>query len=196
MLRVFIVTDDSPLPDLTGEQLAEEVAIVGAAGAVEAAETVFQADVILWQAERPPDDFRPLLSILLRHAPVLLIGPPAVMAEGLQAGAPGVVSDDAEPGRLLAALRAVAAGLRVIDPDAEARAEGADGVWRPEDLTGREREVLQLLAEGLANKQIARRLGISEHTVKFHVAAILGKVGAHTRTEAVTRAARAGLITL
>jgi DNA-binding NarL/FixJ family response regulator len=65
-----------------------------------------------------------------------------------------------------------------------------------EELTPREREVLQLLAEGLGNKEIARRLRISDHTVKFHVNAILGKLGARTRTEAVTRAARQGLITL
>jgi DNA-binding NarL/FixJ family response regulator len=65
-----------------------------------------------------------------------------------------------------------------------------------EDLTPRELQVLQLLAEGLSNKTIADRLSISEHTVKFHVAAILGKLEAHTRTEAVTRAIREGLIIL
>ena len=65
-----------------------------------------------------------------------------------------------------------------------------------EELTPREMEVLQLVAEGLPNKQIATRLGISDHTVKFHVDAILGKLGAHSRTEAVTRAARLGLLVL
>jgi len=65
-----------------------------------------------------------------------------------------------------------------------------------EDLTAREMEVLQLMAAGLANKAIAQQLAISEHTIKFHVNAILGKLGAHTRTEAVTRAARLGLIVL
>ena len=63
-------------------------------------------------------------------------------------------------------------------------------------LTARELQVLALLAEGLANKAIAARLGISDHTVKFHVNAILGKLGAESRTEAVTRAARAGLLIL
>jgi DNA-binding NarL/FixJ family response regulator len=57
-------------------------------------------------------------------------------------------------------------------------------------------EVLQLLVEGLPNKEIARRLGISEHTVKFHVTTVLGKLGARTRTEAVTRAIRQGVIAL
>ncbi|MDQ7857760.1 MAG: LuxR C-terminal-related transcriptional regulator, partial [Armatimonadota bacterium] len=65
-----------------------------------------------------------------------------------------------------------------------------------EDLTQREHQVLQLLAEGLANREIARRLSISEHTVNFHVDAILGKLGAHSRTEAVARAARLGLLIL
>jgi len=65
-----------------------------------------------------------------------------------------------------------------------------------ESLTSRELEVLQYLAEGLPNKAIALKLGISEHTIKFHVNAILGKLGAQSRTEAVVRASRLGLIIL
>jgi DNA-binding NarL/FixJ family response regulator len=65
-----------------------------------------------------------------------------------------------------------------------------------EVLTPREQEVLQLLAEGLPNKTIADRLYISEHTVKFHVNAILSKLGAQSRTEAVVRATRLGLLLL
>jgi DNA-binding NarL/FixJ family response regulator len=64
-----------------------------------------------------------------------------------------------------------------------------------EPLTTREEQVLQQLAEGLSNRSIAQRLQISEHTVKFHINAILGKLGAQSRTEAVARAARLGLIT-
>ena len=63
-------------------------------------------------------------------------------------------------------------------------------------LTPREIEVLELLAEGLPNKAIARRLGISDQTVKFHVASEAGKLGAHNRTDAVRRAVRRGLIAL
>jgi DNA-binding NarL/FixJ family response regulator len=66
----------------------------------------------------------------------------------------------------------------------------------PEPLTPREQEVLQLLAEGLPNKAIARQLEISDHTVKFHVNAIMGKLGAQSRTEAVVRATRLGLVLL
>jgi len=65
-----------------------------------------------------------------------------------------------------------------------------------EALTPREVEVLELLAEGLSNKAVAERLGISDQTVKFHVASISGKLGASNRTDAVRRAARRGLITL
>jgi DNA-binding NarL/FixJ family response regulator len=73
---------------------------------------------------------------------------------------------------------------------------GADLRVGPEALTRREVEVLELLAEGLPNKAIAARLGISDQTVKFHVAAISGKLGAANRTDAVRRAVRRGLITL
>jgi DNA-binding NarL/FixJ family response regulator len=65
-----------------------------------------------------------------------------------------------------------------------------------EPLTAREREVLELLGQGLSNRQIAERLRISEHTAKFHVAAVSGKLGAASRTEAVSRGVRRGLITL
>lgn len=65
-----------------------------------------------------------------------------------------------------------------------------------EPLTTREVQVLELLAEGLSNKAIAERLAISDQTVKFHVASVSGKLGAHNRTEAVRRAVRRGLITL
>ena len=65
-----------------------------------------------------------------------------------------------------------------------------------EQLTPREGEVLRLLADGLGNKDIAVKLGISEHTIKFHIHSLLGKLGAASRTEAVTRGLRSGLIEL
>ena len=74
--------------------------------------------------------------------------------------------------------------------------ESAGGAPYIEPLTEREIEVLELLAEGLSNKGIAARLGISDQTVKFHVASISGKLGTHTRTETVRRAVRSGLISL
>ena len=98
---------------------------------------------------------------------------------------------------LAAALVAVARGLSVLEgPLASEWLRPPDAPLAAEGLTPREREVLALLAEGLANKAIAARLGISEHTAKFHVNAILGKLGVENRAEAIVRAARLGLVAL
>jgi len=101
---------------------------------------------------------------------------------------------------LLAALQAVARGLAVFEPTLSpvrpTPRASASTPTSPEALTPREREVLSLLAEGLSNKAIADRLAISEHTAKFHVNAVLSKLGVQRRTEAVVRAARLGLVTL
>ena len=102
----------------------------------------------------------------------------------------------------VATLQAVANGLMVLHPSLANEALPA-GSAPPreldelaESLTRRELEVLQMLAAGLGNKEIAARLGISEHTVKFHVASILGKLGAGSRTEAVSLGIRRGLVLL
>lgn len=104
---------------------------------------------------------------------------------------------------IAAALQAVVRGLIVLDPAVAAQMQPTPAAPRVsadeeagEPLTEREREVLRLLALGLPNKAIALRLGISEHTVKFHVGAILAKLGAVSRTEAVMVAARRGLLPL
>lgn len=92
-----------------------------------------------------------------------------------------------------------AARASEIDADAILLASEVEGDEAPvfdEPLTQREIQVLELLAEGLPNKAIAGRLGISDQTVKFHVSAISGKLGAANRTDAVRRAVRRGLITL
>jgi DNA-binding NarL/FixJ family response regulator len=122
--------------------------------------------------------------------------------DALAAGARAALSREADGERLAAALRAVVQGLIVLD-DAFAAAllrEAPDTSESPpellENLTPREAEVLQLLTQGLANKAIAQRLGISDHTVKFHVNAILGKLGVQSRGEAMAQAVRLGLVTL
>ena len=79
-------------------------------------------------------------------------------------------------------------------PDLRAPSRDAEPLSDP--LTAREQDVLHLLASGLTNKEIATRLGITDHTVKFHVNAILGKLGAETRTEAVVHAAKLGIVVL
>jgi DNA-binding NarL/FixJ family response regulator len=115
------------------------------------------------------------------------------------AGARGLLPRSTSGEQLAAAIQAVAQGLAAIEPGLlafgwpSASSETADLI---EQLTPRELEVLQLLAEGLANKAIAQRLAISEHTVKFHVNAIMSKLGAQSRTAAVVQATRLGLIAL
>lgn len=133
---------------------------------------------------------------------VLLIGDaiPAFTLENLAATPLAILPRDADAREIIVALQAVASGLMVLDRRVVAATFGAPaGVApAPEDLalTAREVDVLALLAEGLPNKQIAARLGISEHTAKFHVGAILGKLGASSRTEAVMLAARRGVLPL
>jgi DNA-binding NarL/FixJ family response regulator len=94
----------------------------------------------------------------------------------------------------LAAARSSAIETDGMLVAAAADSESAGAVEEP--LTPRETQVLELLAEGLPNRVIAGRLGISDQTVKFHVASISGKLGAANRTDAVRRAVRRGLITL
>lgn len=126
------------------------------------------------------------------------------VAEAVRAGVRGVLPRDASPDEIVAALEAAAAGLvtlpaelaadfvSALRPAITARTPGPP----TQPLTRREVEVLGMLAEGLANKNIAARLGISEHTVKTHVASILTKLDAFSRAEAVAIGARQGLILL
>jgi two-component system, NarL family, response regulator YdfI len=126
----------------------------------------------------------------------------AKSAEALRKGVRAVLPSDITPDQLVAALRAATAGLVVLHPvevtatfsTQATSSQALDELTEP--LTPREREVLQMLASGLGNKQIAARLNISEHTAKFHVASILGKLGAGSRTEAVAVGIRRGLVLL
>ena len=110
----------------------------------------------------------------------------------------GVVSPDAPPEEFLAAVAAVVLGLVVLPRTLTGRLIGEPAnVEEPsEPLTAREREVLELLGRGLSNKMIAKELNISEHTVKFHISSIYTKLGVASRTEAINRGARQGLISL
>ncbi len=155
-------------------------------------------DVVL--AALSPEELTPAAN---GHAPayVLLTGEeqPAWTAESLRLGVRALLPRDASAAGILAAVEAAAAGLAVVSPaDLEALLRaGPQPLSAPETaLTPREMEVLRLMAEGDANKQIAWKLQISEHTVKFHVASIFSKLNAGTRTEAVTQGVRRGLILL
>lgn len=119
----------------------------------------------------------------------------------LRAGVRGFVTSELSAEDLAAVLHAVGQGLLVLDPilapalNIVSVTMGSD-TTNLEQLTDREREVLQLVALGLPNKTIANRLRISDHTVKFHVGSIIAKLGASSRTDAVARAYRHGLLAL
>ena len=132
---------------------------------------------------------------------VLVDDPHADVAfAALRAGAVAVLARQSDTQELLAAIGAVSAGLVVLDAavrDTLAPAVTMSRGGAPaEPLTERERGVLALLAAGLSNRRIAERLALSENTAKAHVAAILAKLGATTRTEAVTLGVRLGLVML
>jgi len=129
-------------------------------------------------------------------SPLLLnTDPDPVLFSRMQRSGPGgLLRSDASPKQIVRAVLAVASGLTVLDTALAPPSSDDDPV--PEQLTPREAEVLRLLADGLGNKEIAGRLGISEHTIKFHIRSILAKLGASSRTEAVTRGLRSGLIEL
>jgi DNA-binding NarL/FixJ family response regulator len=134
---------------------------------------------------------------------LILIGesaPASLMAEVLASEA-SVVTDAVSRDQLVSALRAVAGGLMVRNrstvPNAvPVRARPLPADDSSDTLTPRERDILRLLGDGLANRDIATTLGLSDHTVKFHLRSIFSKLGAHSRTEAVSVAVRRGLLLL
>jgi len=119
----------------------------------------------------------------------------------LRSGGRAILPRQARPEEMVAAIQGSLAGLVVIHPDALeslVAATDAEGQSEPDAsdqlLTPREIEVLGMIAEGLGNKEIASKLGISDHTVKFHISSIFAKLGAANRADAVTRGIRQGLI--
>ena len=208
-LRLLLVTD-APLVEagvrvlLEASGEAEVVAAARDAAGVEAA-VAERVDLALVDLDMADGQALKLMWWLHDHAPavevVALGDDDEAVVVALQAGARGAVSRRVTAGDLAQALRAVSRGGMALDPLATARLlqrlrAAGEATARPEPLTPRELEVLRLLVEGLTNKAIAARLGISDHTVKFHIGAIMGKLGASSRTEAVTMAVRQGLIPL
>jgi two-component system, NarL family, response regulator YdfI len=212
MIRVFIVAASSlaraGLQNLLGSQNVE---VVGSVPDIESLAGRFpdvEADIVLIEASG--EQFEAAMdslaeSQLATEATVMVLSDhpgPGRLTAALRAGVRAVLSSDLSPDQLMAALEAVAAGFTVLHPsEVDAVFPAAEPSSRTlaalrEALTSRESEVLQMLASGLANKEIASRLAISEHTVKFHVASILGKLGAGSRTEAVSLGIRRGLVLL
>jgi DNA-binding NarL/FixJ family response regulator len=164
------------------------------------------AEVALWDAGTDPNQVLARLSQIDRSSSVpvvAVVSDPSHATPAIAAGARGVVMRDQVHSGLHAALLAVKSGLTVLDTElaahlvngkttkVEHKGNGSRG-----ELTARELQVVQLLAEGLSNKLIADRLGISDHTAKFHVNGVMAKLGASTRTEAVVEAVRRGVVHL
>jgi DNA-binding NarL/FixJ family response regulator len=211
VIRVFIVAV-SPLARGGLENLLamRGVSVVGRSASLESLSEQIgdvEPDVVLVDASG--DHAEALLDALVSsnlatETTLLLLSDhprPGWTAEALRAGVRAILPSEVSANQLAAALEAAMAGLVVVHPSAIAVALPAPAALSPpaelaEPLTPREREVLEMLASGLVNKEIAAKLSISEHTVKFHVASILGKLGAATRTEAVALGFRRGLVLL
>jgi len=156
------------------------------------------ADLAVIELREPmKDPMREWLTELLDLLPIVLLTaePNPIMTQWLRrAGIGAMLHSNAEPGQIVQAIKSVALGLSVFDPLHTPAIPEND--FQVEELTSRESEVLRFLAEGLGNREIAVKLSISEHTIKFHIHSILGKLGVASRTEAVTRGLRSGLIEL
>lgn len=159
----------------------------------------FEADLILWDMGWESGNLETLDFQDFDRPVVALVADYDQSAEAWNAGSRAILSRETGIDKMLSAFRAVTTGLIVLDPSVSSSLLPSSP-QRPADLenapTPRELEVLQLLAEGLTNRAIAKQLDISEHTVKFHVNAILSKFGAQSRTEAVVVATRLGFILL
>jgi DNA-binding NarL/FixJ family response regulator len=207
-LRVLIVADSparrASLGDLVSRARNGRVATVSDSRISAARFAASKADVVVADLDNPAA--AAALIRFVADAPagtgsVALIDEPepAWVRSAVSASVNAILARDAEPADLQLAFQAAQAGFVVLHPSsvrglrAESyRQPSIDGV--EEDLTARESEILRLVSMGLGNKDIAGRLAISEHTVKFHISSILGKLDAASRTEAVSLGIRRGLI--
>ena len=160
-------------------------------------ETSADLAVIDLQSRMESSIVRDWLLELLDLVPIVLLSPepdPAIFNSILHVRMGGILRSNASPEQIVQAIKTVDSGLMIFDSALIPQRSSDDPLAEP--LTPRETEVLRLLADGLGNKEIAGRLSISEHTIKFHIRSILGKLGASSRTEAVSRGLRSGLIEL
>ncbi len=205
-LRVVVVGDDhlarAGLAALLEEQPDCTVAGQVAPGDIaEVGLDLFQADIAIWDLGWGTSDGLDRMADIEATAlpTIVLVQEDSDAQAAWAAGARGVLHRDVDGSTVVSALRATQSGLAVTDLDMVGGFAGPSEDLEPEgasDLTPREMDVLHLLAEGQPNKTVASQLDISEHTVKFHVNAILSKLGAQSRTDAVIRATRVGLIRL
>ncbi|MDO8916123.1 MAG: response regulator transcription factor [Coriobacteriia bacterium] len=203
-IRVLIA-DDHELVRLGLRAVLEEggIEVVGeapdGASAVDAALALLP-DILLLDLRMPVLDGREVCRRVVAAAPAVRVVVLTSFADdddvfgALSAGASSYVMKDIAPDALLGVLRGVAEGRHILDPAIAKRVLDRSQVTDAEILSPREREVLGLMAEGLANRQIAARLWISEATVKSHVSHILAKLGQSDRTQAIVHAMRRGLV--
>lgn len=155
-------------------------------------------DLIVWDAGWEPAERSGEEPVALSVPVLALVPDEQSAAAAWRLGCRAVLTREFDEGRLVAAMAAAVQGLVVVSPslvDSIVRVKATNDPASVE-LTPRESEVLALLAEGLTNRAIAHRLGISDHTIKFHVNAILTKLDAQSRTDAVVRATRLGVLAL
>jgi len=205
VIRIFVVADARGTRDAlqAAVESAQDIELAGAAGVDEALARFGSAEPLIAIVDAP--DLEAAYQAIETRVPMVVLAdaPREEIFELLRAGANAVLPRDADPTVAIAAARAAAVGLVAVMREAAPALASADSArsWRVEEdrsphLSPREREVLRLLAAGTGNKGIALRLAISEHTVKFHVASILAKLHASSRTEAVTEGIRRGLVML
>jgi DNA-binding NarL/FixJ family response regulator len=206
--RVVIVDDHEVLAASLAQVLDHEpdLDVIGSAGTLEKARVLIATespDVVLLDHRLPDGDGVEAIPDLLALCPgasiVVLTATTAdhVLVAAIEGGASGFVSKTRGLDEVTSAVRAAAAGESVISPEMLARLLPRLHRREPEPrdkLTERERDVLQLLAEGLSNAAIAERLFVSVHTVRNHVANLSTKLGAHSKLEALSIAVREGLL--
>jgi DNA-binding NarL/FixJ family response regulator len=207
-VRVLIVDDHQVLASSLGHVLDSEpdLACVGIASSLEKARSLIRTtspDVLLLDHRLPDGDgvaaIAQLRSIRPSMQVVVLTASAAdhVLVQAIESGASGFVSKTRSIGEVTSAVRAAANGEALISPELLARllprlSRTRSG--RLQELTEREREVLDLLADGLTNAAIAERLVVSVHTIRNHIANLSTKLGAHSKLEALSIAVREGLL--
>ena len=198
MISVLIV-DDHPVVRQGLRALLEvqdDMTVAGEAGdgptAISLAESL-RPDIVLLDLKLPGMDgvavLRPLRAAGLRVLVLTSATEPSAAAAAVRAGAAGVVYKDIDPAALIRAIRAVHDGNVLLAPEAIGSLVRGS---RADTLTAREREVLDGIADGKSNREIARLLRVSEKTVKAHVSAVLAKLGVQDRTQAAVYAVRHG----
>jgi NarL family two-component system response regulator LiaR len=209
-IRVLVVDDHAVVREglRTFLELQDGVEVVGEAGDGEAGVREarrLRPDVILMDLTMPGRDgvwaMRRLRDVLPQARVVVLtsFADDSRLLAAIRAGAAGYLLKNVQPQELARAVRAAHAGEALLDPAVAARLVEAIAKPPPppgaaDQLTPREREVLELIGEGRSNKAIALALGVSEKTVKTHVGHVLAKLGVNDRTQAAVFAARAGLL--